>query len=349
MSIFSFFIFFFFGLIFLALVFQFTCGFNDSGSIVATMVYTGAMGPRQALFMAAIFEFIGAVFLGTAVAATFAKGIVEAEKIDILVVWSALISALSWNIVSGYRGIPSSSTHALVGGITGAVIVSSGCDAVHWKILTEVFFVLILSPLLGLIFGFILTKLAYEIFGTFSPGKVKKTFLRLQIISSAALALSHGTNDAQKTMGVITLSLVILYPISPEIIGRFYEGGAGFYIPFWVKASCALSISIGVLLGGVRIMKTLGGRIYRVRSVHGFSAQVASAGVIYATALTGFPVSTTQVVSSSIVGAGTARRVSAVRWDVVNSIVKTWLITIPCTVLMGGLIYKIIELLGKYL
>jgi PiT family inorganic phosphate transporter len=314
------------------------------------MVYTGAMGPRQALFLAAIFEFIGAVFLGTAVAATFAKGIVEAQKIDILVVWSALISALAWNIISGYRGIPSSSTHALVGGITGAVVVSSsGFDAVHLRTLVEVIFVLILSPILGLLFGFILTKLAYEIFGAFSPGRVRKIFLKFQILSSAALALSHGTNDAQKTMGVIALSLVILYPVSPEIIGRFYEGGAGFYIPFWVKVSCAVSISVGVLLGGVRIMKTLGGRIYRVRSVHGFSAQAASAGVIYATALTGFPVSTTQVVSSSIVGSGTAQRVSAVRWDVVNSIVKTWLITIPCTVLMGGLIYKIIEVLGKNL
>ena len=349
MFISSFFIFFFFGLIILALLFQFTCGFNDSGSIVATMVYTGAMGPRQALFLAAIFEFIGAVFLGTAVAATFAKGIVEAEKIDIMVVWSALISALLWNVISGYRGIPSSSTHALVGGITGAVIISSGFDAVHLRTLAEVLLVLVLSPLLGLIFGFILTKMAYWIFGTFSPGRVKKIFLRFQIVSSAALALSHGTNDAQKTMGVIALSLVILYPVSPEIIGRFYEGGAGFYIPFWVKTSCAISISIGVLLGGVRIMKTLGGRIYRVRSVHGFSAQVASAGVIYATALTGFPVSTTQVVSSSIVGSGTAQRVNAVRWEVVNSIVKTWLITIPCTVLMGGLIYKIIEVLGKNL
>lgn len=332
----------FLALVGIALVFEFTCGFNDSGGIVATMVYTGALGPRQALIMAAIFEFIGAVFLGTAVAATFTQGIVHAVRLDVLVVWSALISAVVWNLFAGLRGIPSSSTHALIGGIIGAVLVSSGYDAIKWLKIAEVLLVLILSPLLGMLFGFILTRVAYGMFGSFSPGKVRGLFLKFQIISSGALALSHGTNDAQKTMGVITLSMIILYPLAPEIMGNFYDGGAEFYVPLWVKIACASAISLGVLTGGFRIMKTLGGRIYRVRSAHGFSAQASSAGIIYSSALLGFPVSTTQVISSSIVGAGTADRVNAVRWDVVRGIVRTWLITIPATTALGGVMYKVI-------
>jgi PiT family inorganic phosphate transporter len=307
------------------------------------MVYTGALEPREALIVAAVFEFIGAVFLGTAVASTFTQGILSAEKIDILVVWAALISALIWNVICGLRGIPSSSTHALIGGITGAILVSSGYEAIHWIKIAEVLAVLILSPLIGLLFGFLLTRISYEVFGSYSPGKVKNLFLRLQIISSAALSLSHGTNDAQKTMGIITLSLIILYQQAPEFVGLFYRGGGEFFVPIWVKIACALAIALGVFTGGFRIMRTLGGKIYRVRSIHGFSAQMGSAGVIYASALLGFPVSTTQVVSSSIVGSGTAQRSSAVRWGVVTDILKTWLITIPLTVAVGGVVYILLD------
>jgi PiT family inorganic phosphate transporter len=327
----------------IALIFEFTCGFNDSGGIVATMVYTGAMGARTALFLAAFLEFIGAVFLGTAVAATFTTGIVNAADIDVLVVFSALFGALIWNITAALRGIPSSSTHALIGGILGAVLISAGYDAIHWVKIAEVLLVLIMSPIIGLVGGFFLTRLSYLLLGRVSPMKVRKLFLRTQVLSSAALALSHGTNDAQKTMGVITLTLVILYPLSPEVVGLFYQGGGEFYVPLWVKVCCAAAISLGVLIGGSRIMKTLGGSIYKVRPVHGFSAQASSASVIYASALLGFPVSTTQVISSSIVGAGTAQRVSAVRWNVVQSIIATWLITIPATTAMGGVVYFLLH------
>jgi PiT family inorganic phosphate transporter len=313
------------------------------------MVFTGALELRGALLLAAVFEFIGAVFLGTAVAQTFTQGIIKAVELDICVVWSALISAVGWNVLAGYRGIPSSSTHAIIGGLMGAVLVSIGHEAVIWTKIVEVLLVLILSPVLGIVFGFFLTRLTNVVFGSFSPKTVKNIFLKSQIVSSAMLSLSHGTNDAQKTMGIITLALIILYPQHPEIMGRFYDVGVGFYVPLWVKISCASAISLGVLTGGARIMKTLGGGIYKVRSVHGFSAQTSSAAIIYVSALLGFPVSTTQVVSSSIVGAGTAERANAVRWKVVGNIISTWLITVPSTVIIGGAIYIIIDKISGYL
>ncbi len=313
------------------------------------MVFTGALESRWALVLAAFFEFIGAVFLGTAVAETFTQGIIKAMELDINVVWAALLSAVGWNVLAGYRGVPSSSTHAIIGGLMGAVFISIGFDAVIWWKIIEVLFVLILSPVLGILFGFILTRLTHKLFGTFSPKSVRKVFLRSQIVSSAALSLSHGTNDAQKTMGIITLALIILYAQNPEAVGYFYDGGAGSYIPLWVKISCASAISLGVLTGGFRIMKTLGGGIYKMRSVHGFSAQTSSAVIIYLSALLGFPVSTTQVVSSSIVGAGTAERANAVRWGVVGNILGTWLITVPSTVVIGGGIYLIIDAICEYI
>ncbi len=310
---------------------------------MATMVFTGALEPRKALMLAAFFEFIGALFLGTAIAETFTRGIIKVVELDILVVWSALLSAFGWNLLAGYRGIPSSSTHAIIGGLMGAVLISIGHEAVIWIKIIEVFLVLILSPILGVVFGFLLTKLTNKLFGSFSPKSVRNIFLKSQIVSSAALSLSHGTNDAQKTMGIITLALIILYRQYPDAMSLFYDGGAGFAVPFWVKMVCASAISLGVLTGGARIMKTLGGGIYKVRSVHGFSAQTSSAGIIYLSAILGFPVSTTQVVSSSIVGAGTAERANAVRWEVVRNIITTWLITVPTTIIIGGVIYLILD------
>jgi PiT family inorganic phosphate transporter len=207
----------------------------------------------------------------------------------------------------------------------------------------EVLVALMVSPFLGIIFGFLLTRGASGLFGAQPPNRVRRIFGRFQIISSAALAVAHGTNDAQKTMGVLTLCLIIMYRRHTDIISFFYDGGGDPYVPFWVRIGCAAAVSLGVLTGGFRIMKTLGGRIYRVRSIHGFSAQLGSAGVIYASAIFGFPVSTTQVVSSSIVGAGTAQRINAVRWDVVGKIISTWIVTIPCTALLGAALYVMLE------
>ncbi len=332
----------------LALVFEYIAGYNDSGTIVATMVYTGALEPWQALILVAFFECIGALFLGTAVALTVAQGIVVPDRLDILVIWAALIVALSWNTIAGMRGMPSSATHALIGGLLGGVLVSSGSGAVHWLKIGEVMAALLISPLLGLMFGFLLTKAAVAFFGAQSPGVVGKIFERFQILSSSAVAVSYGTNDVQKTMGIITLCLIVMYRHYPQGISFLYHGAGQPYVPLWVRIACAAAVSLGVLTGGYRTMKTLGGKVYRVRPVHGFSAQLGSAAIVYSSALFGFPVSTTQVVSSAVVGAGTARRISSVRWDVVRRIVSTWVITLPCTAVLSGAVYLLIREIHEY-
>ncbi len=338
-----------FGTLFiLALLFQYIQGYNDSGSIIATMVYTGALEAGQALVLVAFFEFVGALLLGTAVALTFARGIVVPERLDMLAILSALISALIWNVGAGIRGIPTSSTHALIGGLMGGVLISAGPGALRWIPITELLLALLISPFLGLLFGYLLTKGVLRIFGSQSPDAVGRVFGKSQIFSSSAIALAYGANDAQKTMGIVTLGLIIMYRLYPHEIALFYHGGLDAYVPFWVKVSCAAAVSVGVLTGGYRTMKTVGARIYRVRSVHGFSAQLTSAAIVYSSALFGFPMSTTQVVSSSVVGAGAAQRISAVRWNVVGRIISTWVITFPCTAALSGGIYIAIREIHGY-
>jgi PiT family inorganic phosphate transporter len=330
-------------LILLALLFQYVQGYNDSGSIIATMVYTGAAEPARAVMIVAFFEFTGALLLGGAVALTFARGIVEPRLLDMPAIWSAIISAFLWNAAAGIRGIPTSSTHALIGGLLGGVLVSAGPEAVRWVPVTEVLLALLISPFLGILGGYVLTKGAMRLFGAQSPDMVGKVFERSQLFSTSAIALAYGANDAQKIMGILTLCMIILYRFYPGDMALFYHGGADPYIPFWVRISCAAAVSIGVLAGGYRTMKTVGSRIYRVRSVHGFSAQLTSAAIVYSSAMLGFPMSTTQVVSSSVVGTGAAQRISAVRWNVVGRIMSTWVITFPCTALLSGVIYAAIK------
>lgn len=326
----------------LALFFDFSNGFNDSGSIVATMVSTGALSPRGALLSAAIFEFIGAFFLGTGVARTIGKGIVDPGRINLSVVLAALCAALSWNFIVWYFGIPSSSSHALIGGILGAILISSGSAVINWKIVLWIITILIATPLIGLIAGYAFTRIILDFFSNVKPSRANSVFKRLQVISSIGLALSHGTNDAQKTMGIITMMLITLYKISPQSMKIFYSPNPkkSFFIPTWVVLSCAISIAIGIGTGGWRIIKTLGAKLYKIRPVHGFCAQSCSGMIIYISALLGFPVSTTQITSSSIMGAGSAQRVNAVRWGIVENIIMTWIITIPVSALIGGLIYS---------
>ena len=307
------------------------------------MVYTGAVEPGQALAIVAFFEFIGALLLGTAVALTFVRGIVDPERLDMLAIWSALISALLWNVAAGIRGIPTSSTHALIGGLIGGVLISAGTDALRWIPITEVLLALLISPFLGLLVGYLLTKGVLGIFGGQSPDAIGRIFGKSQIFSSSAIALAYGANDAQKTMGILTLGMIILYRLYPHEMSLFYHGGLDPYIPFWVRVSCAAAVSVGVLTGGYRTMKTVGMRIYRVRSVHGFSAQLTSAAIVYSSALFGFPMSTTQIISSSVVGAGAAQRISAVRWNVVRRIISTWVITFPSTAALSCGIYTAIK------
>ena len=307
--------------------------------MVATIITTGALSPRKALLMAAICEFAGPFLFGTAVAQTIGKNIIDISTFDtkvlslsISLVIAALIGAIAWNLITWFWGLPSSSSHALVGGMVGAVLVAYGPDKIIWKGLIYVVCVLILSPILGLIFGTLFFKVTIHLSRNATP-KAKYFFNRMQILSSIALSLSHGANDAQKSMGLITMSLVIL-GLSPT-----------FHIPFWVIASCATAIALGTASGGWRIIKTMGVRIYRLRSVHAFCAQTASAAVILGAALFGGPVSTTHVVSSSIMGVGAGQRISAVRWGVAKNIILAWFITIPASAAMAGLSFFLIRMI----
>ncbi len=322
----------------LALFFDFSNGFNDAANVVATIIATGALSARKALIMAAICEFTGPFLFGTAVATTIGKNIIDVSTfetpliaVSASVLIAALIGAISWNMISWTLGLPSSSSHALVGGMVGAALVAYGPDKIIWKGLLYVIAILIASPIFGLLFGILFYKVTIYLSRNATP-EVRFSFKRMQILSSITLALSHGANDAQKSMGLITLSLVIL-GFSPT-----------FHIPFWVIASCAGAIALGTASGGWRIIKTLGSKIYRLRSIHAFCAQTAAATVILGAALAGGPVSTTQIVSSSIMGVGAGHRVSAVRWGVAKNIIIAWFITIPASAGMAGLSFFLIRL-----
>lgn len=323
----------------LALFFGYTNGFHDAANVVATIIATGAMTPRMALGMAALGELIGPFLFGTAVAETIGKGIIDISTFDnrvialsISLVAAALIGAIAWNLITWFWGLPSSSSHALVGGMVGAVLVAYGPDKILWKGLLYIIAVLMVSPLLGLIFGTLILRATLRLSQNLTP-KAKYLFNRMQIISSIALSLSHGANDAQKPMAMIMMSLVIL-GISPT-----------FHIPFWVIVSCATAIALGTASGGWRIIRTVGSRIYRLRSIHAFCAQTASAIVILGASLVGGPVSTTHVVSSSIMGVGAGQRISAVRWGVAKNIIVAWFITIPASALMAGLSFFLIRMI----
>jgi PiT family inorganic phosphate transporter len=313
-------------LVAVALLFDFLNGFHDSANIVATMIASRAMSPRSALSLSGAAHFLAPFVFGVAVATTIGKDVVSPDTITLSVVMAALLSAIVWNLVTWFFGLPSSSSHALVGGIVGAATVASGLGAIHRDGLLKVVVALIGSPILGLIFGYLLMKLMLFLVRGSTP-RVNWLFSRGQAVTAVALALSHGTNDAQKTMGIITMGLVA---------GGFLPE---FSVPLWVIALSAGAISLGTALGGWRIIKTLGAGLYRLRAVDGFVSQASSAMVILGAALTGGPVSTTQVVSSSIIGAGSAQRVSKVRWGVAADILVAWLLTIPVSALAAALIY----------
>ena len=325
-----------------ALFFDYSNGFNDAANVVATIIATGALSPRKALLMAAVCEFIGPFLFGTAVAQTIGKGIIHISTFDtqmvdlsISLVMAALMGAISWNLITWHWGLPSSSSHALVGGMVGSVLVAYGPEKIIWSGLLYVIVILILSPILGFVFGTAFLKLTYYLARHATP-RINVLFNRLQILSSIALSLSHGANDAQKSMGLITLSLVVL-GFSPT-----------FNVPTWVIFSCAAAIALGTANGGQRIIKTVGSRIYRLRSVHAFCAQTASATVILGAALLGGPVSTSHVVSSSIMGVGAVQRITAVRWGVAKNIVVAWFITIPASAIVAGLSFFLIRLVHPH-
>ncbi len=317
-------------LIALAIIFDFLNGVHDSSNIVATMISSRAIQPRLALAMTAVAEFSGPFIFGVAVANTIGHEIVDSKFLNIGIIIAALISAITWNIITWLLGIPSSSSHALIGGIIGAVAIGAGFQAIEMAGVIKVLVVLFTSPIIGLFAGMIIANIVYLLSWKATP-RINGVFKRLQIITSLGLALSHGTNDAQKTMGVITLGLLITGQIS------------SFEVPFWVIVMCAAAIAIGTSVGGWQLIRTLGSKFYKIRPVHGFASQATSAAVILTASLIGGPVSTTQVVSSAIMGVGAAERLSKVHWGVAGEILTAWVITIPSTALLAAGIYLLLS------
>ena len=314
----------------LALIFDYINGFHDTANAIATSVSTKALSPRNAILIAASLNFMGALS-GTAVAATIGKSIVMPELVTPLVIIAALIGAIFWNLFTWYFGIPSSSSHALIGGLTGAVIAGFGAAQVNWQGFIKIFSGLIIAPVVGLVAGSLFMTLLFWMFRRSSPAKTNQGFRKMQILSACMASFAHGSNDAQKSMGIITMVLV--------------GGGflTAFEVPLWVKICCALAMAAGTAMGGWKIIRTMGGKIFRIEPINGFAADFTSSVVIYCASLLGAPVSTTHVVSSSIMGVGAAKRLKGVRWNIARQIVIAWFVTIPSAALVSMLFYKLIS------
>jgi PiT family inorganic phosphate transporter len=318
-----------------ALVFDFTNGFHDTANVVATSISTRAMPPRIAVGYAAALNFVGA-FISIAVAATIAQDVVSAGAITPTVVFAGLVGAITWNLTTWYYGLPSSSSHALIGGVIGAAFVAAGPDAVLGDgVVGKVLVPAVIAPLLAFIVGAIGIVICYRVAGRQRPGPVARGYRLGQVVSGGLLALAHGTNDAQKTMGVITLALIANGNLAPDSDP-----------PTWVIVSAATAISLGTYSGGWRIIRTMGTRIIKMDPAQGFSAQGAGAAVILASSHFGFPLSTTQVISGGVMGAGAGKRVSAVRWGVAGDIVTAWLLTLPAAAAIGALAYGLTRIFG---
>ena len=310
-----------------ALGFDFTNGFHDTANAVATSVSTRALSPRTAVFVAAVANLAGA-FVTTAVAKTVGKGIIDTGLATEKTVLAALLGAIAWNLLTWWRGLPSSSSHALIGGLIGAALVQSGSKGVEWHgVVHKVAFPALVSPALGFVGAFVLLLVIYWVFVWVTPGVANRGFRIGQFASGTWVAFTHGANDAQKTMGVIALALFEAHKIDH------------FYIPVWVIVAAGVSIGAGTYVGGWRIMRTLGQRIFSLEPASGFAAQVSGGTVIYLATRFGYPVSTTHVVSGSVMGAGATKRLSAVRWGVAGKIVFAWLLTIPAAALVAAAFY----------
>jgi inorganic phosphate transporter, PiT family len=309
-----------------ALFFDFTNGFHDTANSIATSVSTRALSPRLAVLTAAVLNFAGA-FVSIKVAATVAKGIVDPEAITLKIVLGGLVGAITWNLITWYLGLPSSSSHALIGGMIGSASAAEGFDVVKWRGLYEkVLIPSLAAPFLGVLGAAAIMLALLWIIRRRSPGVVNRVFRRLQLVSGGFVAFTHGTNDAQKTMGIITLALVASGHVDAD----------NFHVPLWVILCAALAMGAGTYAGGWRIIKTLGQRVAKLDPPQGFAAQTACASILWATAHYGFPVSTTHVISGSVLGAGATRRFSAVRWGVAGNIVLAWLMTLPCAAVVGA-------------
>jgi inorganic phosphate transporter, PiT family len=323
----------------IVLLFDYTNGFHDAANIVATVIASRAMTPAQAVMVVGIFEFLGPLLGGTAVANTIGGFVSLGDmggRVAVTILLSGLLGAIIWNLITWWKGIPSSSSHALVGALVGAVSVSAGADHVVWGFtelaqgrltgVTKVLLALVLSPVFGFGVGFAAHRLMLSALRAAKP-RANHQLRHLQILTSAGLAFSHGANDAQKSMGILTLVLWL---------GGFIPA---FHVPFWVMLACSLALTAGILSGGWRIVRTLGFAIYRVRPIHALDSQIASATVIFVASMMGAPVSTTHVVATSIMGIGASEHPRAVRWGKAREIAVTWVVTIPCSALMGAVLF----------
>jgi PiT family inorganic phosphate transporter len=318
-----------------ALAFDFTNGFHDTANVVATSISTRAMSPRIAVTYASILNFAGA-FISLQVAATVAQDVVDGGVITPTIVFAGLVGAIAWNLATWYFGLPSSSSHALIGGVVGAAFAAVGSGAVIWDgVIGKVLVPALIAPILAFVVGGISIVICYRVVGRERPGPVTRGFRLGQVLSGGLLALAHGTNDAQKTMGVIALALIAN--------GSLAEGSDP---PTWVIVSAASAIALGTYVGGWRIIKTMGSRIIKMDAAQGFAAQGAGSAVILASSHFGYPLSTTQVISGAVMGAGAGKRVSAVRWGVAGNIVVAWLLTFPAAAGIGAAMYGICQIFG---
>jgi PiT family inorganic phosphate transporter len=324
----------------IAFIFDFVNGFHDAANSIATVVSTRVLRPLQGVAWAAFFNFVAAVpgiLLGKMpVATTIGKGIVATDYVTIHVVMAALVGAIVWDVITWYLGLPVSSSHALIGGLAGAGVAHAGLTCLEYGVLIKVCAFIVISPLVGLVLGVVFMNLVLNIFGRLSPTLINRYFRRLQLVSAALYSLGHGTNDAQKTMGIVAVTL-------------FTTGFLGdkFYVPLWVILTAHAAMGLGTLAGGWRIIKTMGSRITRLQPISGFCAETAAAASLFGTALAGIPVSTTHTITGAIVGVGSVRRLTAVRWGVTIDVVWAWILTIPCAAAMGALMLYLLKLLGE--
>ncbi len=324
-------------LIAFALFFDFLNGFHDSANSIATVVSTRVLSPRYAVMWAAFFNFIAFLFFGLHVANTIGKGIIDIAIIDKGIIFGTLVGACGWNIITWYLGLPTSSSHALIGGMIGAALVKAGTSSLVWAGIIKTVVFIFVSPILGLILGSGFGIIIYRLFQRSAPAKVDHIFRKGQLLSAALYSLGHGGNDAQKTMGIIASLL-------------FSAGWLGekFYIPFWIVLMCHGAIALGTMFGGWRIVKTMGQRVAKLKPVDGFCAETGAAATLFMSSAFGIPVSTTHTITGAIMGVGSLKRFSAVKWGVAGRIIWAWILTIPCSAAIAALAYGLIQALARF-
>ena len=320
-----------------SIVFEYINGFHDSANAIAAVVSTKVLSPRTAVLYSAVLNFVGAL-LGVHVAKTIGSGIIEGSTITLQVIFCALLAAIIWNLITWWFGLPSSSSHALIGGLIGAAFVHAGAGSIHFGILIKkVIIPMFASPVAGFAVGFIVMASFLWIFCRMRPDRVNRKFRKVQILASGLVALSHGMNDAQKTMGIITMALVTC--------GIITMAPGEFYVPIYVKIVCALTMALGTMSGGWKIIHTMGKKIIKLKPINGAAADFSSASIILTASFFGIPLSTTHIVSTVIMGVGSTVKAHAVKWGVVGNIITAWVLTIPCCVLISAMAYSLLKLL----